>query len=209
MDTVQAFVDWQACTATQLSGVSWLKGSSKTPATDYGRIGTNLRFCLDTIIDIHHIAITLPVSTKYTLLRNTSALTRLVVHCPNINILIIRFFYKLLVKLAHKIMPTLAFLNRICFKVTGCSVCANLRMLNLNSKNSVRETLPFGPSNTVFIGWLINWFNECLSGYRHLDIAKKTKQKYVRATVSVKLIIRFCTKIMSVTLFFLFFIQIA
>ncbi len=35
MDTVPAYVDWRACTATPLSGVSWLKGSSKTPATGY------------------------------------------------------------------------------------------------------------------------------------------------------------------------------
>ncbi len=40
MDTVPAFVDWRACTATQLSGVS----SSKTPATGMGKVPPHLPY---------------------------------------------------------------------------------------------------------------------------------------------------------------------
>ncbi len=45
MDTVPAYVDWRVCTATPLSEVSWLLGSSKTPATgSVDRIGTVAKF---------------------------------------------------------------------------------------------------------------------------------------------------------------------
>jgi hypothetical protein len=46
MDTVPAYVDWRACTATPLSWVSLLLGPSKTPAT----AGINNKQSADLII---------------------------------------------------------------------------------------------------------------------------------------------------------------
>ncbi len=37
LDMVPACVDWRACTATLLSGISWLRGSSKTSASGQSR----------------------------------------------------------------------------------------------------------------------------------------------------------------------------
>jgi hypothetical protein len=40
MDTIPAYVGWRACTAIPLSGISFLKGSSKTRATVLAKFNT-------------------------------------------------------------------------------------------------------------------------------------------------------------------------
>ncbi len=44
--TVPAYVDWRVWTASSLSGVSWLKDSSKTPATGQPGVLGHLYLCL-------------------------------------------------------------------------------------------------------------------------------------------------------------------